>query len=130
MGRMNITAGLGQVKQVAGEAVVATAASRCALRSLALPGRSSRQLLVQSSALSRGRTPARRLQVAAGQPPQVFQVGRTARLGRALTLTNGTVPVTVRLTRIVDPATGDNNFLKSGDRYLATEFRVSDPATQ
>lgn len=51
-------------------------------------------------------------------------------LGRALTLTNGTVPVTVQLTRIVDPATGDNNFLKSGDRYLATEFRVSDPATQ
>src|SRR5215471_21825787 len=51
-------------------------------------------------------------------------------LGRALTLTNGTVPLTVQLTRIADPATGDNNFLKSGDRYVATEFRVSDPSAQ
>jgi hypothetical protein len=51
-------------------------------------------------------------------------------VGRALTLTNGTVPVTVQLTRIADPATGDNNFLKSGDRYLAAEFKVSDPAAQ
>jgi hypothetical protein len=50
--------------------------------------------------------------------------------GRALTLTNGTAAVTVQLTRIVDPATGDNNFLKSGDRYLAAEFKVSNPATQ
>jgi hypothetical protein len=48
-------------------------------------------------------------------------------VGRALTL-NGTV--TVQLTRIADPATGDNNFLKSGDRYLAAEFRVSDPSAQ
>lgn len=51
-------------------------------------------------------------------------------LGRALTLTNGTVPVTVQLTRIADPATGDNNFLTSGDRYLAIEFKVSDPGIQ
>jgi hypothetical protein len=51
-------------------------------------------------------------------------------LGRALTLTNGTVPVTVQLTRIVDQATGDFNPSKSGDRYLATEFRVSDPSAQ
>ena len=67
------------MKQEAEEAVVTTAASRCALRSLELPGRSSPQLSVHSSALSRGRTPARRLQVAAGHVPQVFQVGRTAR---------------------------------------------------
>ena len=66
-----------------------------------------------------------------GSTPASFPSGTySTHLGRALTLTNGTVPVTVRLTRIVDPATGDNNFLKSGDRYLATEFRVSDPATQ
>ena len=48
-------------------------------------------------------------------------------LGRALTL-NGAV--TVQLTRIADPATGDSNFLKGGDRYLAAEFRVSDPSAQ
>jgi len=51
-------------------------------------------------------------------------------LGRALTLTNGTAALTVQLTRMVDPATGDHNFLKSGDRYLAAEFRVSDPSAQ
>ena len=50
-------------------------------------------------------------------------------LGRALTLTTVNGSVTIQLTRIIDPATGDNNFLKSGDRYLATEFKVSDPST-
>jgi hypothetical protein len=49
-----------------------------------------------------------------------------AHLGHALTL----VPLTVQLTRIFDPATGDSNFLKSGDRYLATEFRVYNPSAQ
>ncbi len=51
-------------------------------------------------------------------------------LGRSLTLTNGTVRLIFQLTRIVDPATGDNGFLTSGDRYVATEFRISDPSTQ
>jgi hypothetical protein len=76
---MNITGGLAQAEQEA-EAPVATAASRCALRSLVLPGRSSPHLSVQLSPFSRGRTPARRQAVAAGQAPQIFQVGRTARM--------------------------------------------------
>ncbi len=50
-------------------------------------------------------------------------------LGRALTLTVGTVPATVRLTRIVDPATS-NNSPNNGDRYLAAEFTLSDPSAQ
>jgi hypothetical protein len=51
-------------------------------------------------------------------------------VGRALTLTNGISSLTIRLTRIVDPANGDSNFLNSGDRYLAAEFRVSNRSSQ
>jgi hypothetical protein len=50
-------------------------------------------------------------------------------LGHALTLTTGTASVTIRLTRIVDPATGDFS-PTNGDRYLAAEFTVSDPSTK
>jgi hypothetical protein len=50
----------------------------------------------------------------------------STRLGRSLTLTNGVDPAKVELSRIVDPATSDNSFLKSGERYLAAEIKFSD----
>jgi hypothetical protein len=53
-----------------------------------------------------------------------------ARLGHALTLKGAHGSVTIQLTRIVDPAIGNNAFLRSGNRYVATEFRVSNPTAQ
>lgn len=51
-------------------------------------------------------------------------------LGRSLTLTSDGIQATFKLTRIVDPAAGDNSSLTSGDRYVATEFWVYDPSAQ
>ena len=52
-------------------------------------------------------------------------------VGRSLTLSNGTFQAIIQLTRIVDPAT-KGSFVSpaTGDRFVATEFRISDPDTQ
>ena len=49
-----------------------------------------------------------------------------ASLGGKVSLSDGTQSATIQLTRIIDPASGNNAFLGAGDRYLATEFRLSD----
>ena len=54
----------------------------------------------------------------------------TARLGHSITLAGGGSSLTMRLTRVADPASGDASFLANGSRYVAAEFQVSDPSNK